>query len=417
MQVQQRRPEGSELGERFRIGPGPEMKTARLRTCSSGYARDARRCQRSATAHVDIHVARRSRPSSCFKRNRSGRRVPIPLWIATVRRLLISAILVPFLTSGCMGQSVRVWGMRSVAAFFSLLACLLASGPVLAAGCAGNPNALGTSRTIVVDPAEHNRLGGFQYAESLPLEEKEVVITFDDGPLPPYSTHILDTLARECVKATFFMVGRMARAYPQVVRRVDAEGHTLANHSQSHPFNFHSMTVQDAAREIKGAFESIRAAVGDPAKVAPFFHFPGLHRQEAVERYLASRGMMTWSVDLMADDWTRISSREIVQRALSRLEARGKGILLLHDIKPATALGLQELLDELKARRYRVVHVVAATADRPKTKTIAEQWLVPTRRDPTGSIAARPAVERAEAATRNAAAAKSTVSMGERFRE
>ena len=264
--------------------------------------------------------------------------------------------------------------MRRVA-YFGLLAWWIAAAPVSASECPGNPGALGTSRTLVVDPSTHNLLGGFQYRESLPLNDKEVVITFDDGPLPPYSSRILDILAQECVKATFFMVGRMARAYPRIVRRVYDEGHTLANHSQNHPFNFHTMTVANAAAEIDGGFDSIAAAVGDPSKVAPFFRFPGLLRQESVELYLASKQVMSWSVDFMADDWTRINSREVVRRALTRLEAKGKGILLLHDIQPATALGLQSLLQELKARGYRVVHVVPSGADRPPTVTTADQWL------------------------------------------
>jgi peptidoglycan/xylan/chitin deacetylase (PgdA/CDA1 family) len=266
--------------------------------------------------------------------------------------------------------------MRSAVALYGLLASLIVAAPASASECPGNPGALGTSRTIVVDPSEHSLLGGHQYRESLPLNDKEVVLTFDDGPLPPYSTRILDILARECVKATYFMVGRMARSFPQIVRRTYDEGHTLANHSQSHPFNFHTMSVADAAREIEGGFQSIAAAVGDPAKVAPFFRFPGLLRQDSVERYLVSKRVMAWSVDFMADDWTRIHSREIVRRAISRLEAKGKGILLLHDIQPATALGLPELLAELKARGYRVVHVVPASADRPRTVTTAEQWVV-----------------------------------------
>ena len=270
--------------------------------------------------------------------------------------------------------------MRSAVAFSCLLASLIAA-PATASECPGNPGALGTSRTIVVDPSEHSLLGGHQYRESLPLNDKEVVITFDDGPLPPYSTRILDILAQECVKATFFMVGRMARSFPQIVRRTHDEGHTLANHSQSHPFNFHRMSVEDAAHEIEGGFQSIAAAVGDPAKVAPFFRFPGLLRQDSVEHYLRSKRVMAWSVDFMADDWTRINAHEIVRRALERLEAKGKGILLLHDIKPATALGLPDLLRELKARGYRVVHVVPAAAGRPATVTTADQWLV---RQPPG---------------------------------
>lgn len=264
--------------------------------------------------------------------------------------------------------------MRS-AALYGLLASLIVAAPATASECPGNPGALGTSRTIVVDPAQHSLLGSFQYRESLPLNDKEVVITFDDGPLPPYSSRILDILARECVKATFFMVGKMATSFPRLVRRTHDEGHTLANHSQTHPFNFHTMSVLDAQREIDGAFNSIANAVGDPAKVAPFFRFPGLLRQESVERYLASKKVMSWSVDFMADDWTRINSREIIRRALTRLEAKGKGILLLHDIQPATALGLPELLAELKARGYRVVHVVPTSAGLPPTITTSDQWL------------------------------------------
>lgn len=264
--------------------------------------------------------------------------------------------------------------MRSVIASACLLACA-AAGPALAADCS-NPRALGTSRTLVVDPYEHTRLGGFQYRETLPLDHKEVVITFDDGPLPPHTTRILDILARECVKATFFMVGRMARAFPQVVRRIHDEGHTLASHSQNHPYTFHLMSNLEAAQEIEAGFASIAAAVGDRSKVSPFFRFPGLHRQDSVERYLAGRGIMSWSVDFMGDDWTPIDSAEIVQRVMARLDANGRGMIMLHDIKPLTAAGLQDLLNQLRAGGYRIVHVTHATPQRPKTVTTAEQWLV-----------------------------------------
>jgi hypothetical protein len=108
--------------------------------------------------------------------------------------------------------------------------------------------------------------------------------------------------------------------------------------------------------------------------VAPFFRFPGLLRQTAVEQYLADHGDMTWSVDIAADDWTRINNREVARRAISRLEARGKGILLLHDIQARTALALPEILQELKTRGFKIVHVVPATPDRPKTVTEPELW-------------------------------------------
>src|SRR5215471_11307601 len=270
---------------------------------------------------------------------------------------------------------------RTVAAYF-LLASLIGTGAANAEECPAN--ALGVSRTIVVDPREHPLVGSMQYNESLPLKDHEVVLTFDDGPLPPYTTRILETLAAECVKATFFMVGRMAQGYPAIVRRVYNEGHTIANHSQSHPFTFHKMSVEHAAQEIEGGFASLRTALGDPNAVAPFFRIPGLLRQTPVEQYLADHNDMTWSVDFLADDWTHINNREVARRAINRIEARGKGILLLHDIQPATALALPEILKELKARGFKIVHVVPATPDRPKT--VAEPELWPTRRAPEPKI-------------------------------
>jgi peptidoglycan/xylan/chitin deacetylase (PgdA/CDA1 family) len=264
--------------------------------------------------------------------------------------------------------------MRSTFAIFFLLASLVGAGAAGAAECP--PGALGVSRTIVVDPSEHARLGAMQYGESLPLNDHEIVLTFDDGPLPPYTSRILDTLASECVKATFFMVGRMVHGYPAVVRRVYNEGHTIANHSQTHPFTFHKMSVDQASAEIEGGFESLRWALGDPKAVAPFFRIPGLLRQNSVEQYLAAHNYSTWSVDFLADDWTHISNKEVARRAISRMEARGKGILLLHDIQPATALALPEILRELKARGFKIVHVVPAAADRPKTVTEPQQWAV-----------------------------------------
>ena len=91
---------------------------------------------------------------------------------------------------------------------------LFGTTAVKAADCPGNPDALGTSRTIVVDPSEHPRIGTMQYRETLPLEDHEVVLTFDDGPLPPRSNQVLEILASECVKATYFMVGRWRTVSP-----------------------------------------------------------------------------------------------------------------------------------------------------------------------------------------------------------
>ena len=266
--------------------------------------------------------------------------------------------------------------MRATFVASLLLVSVIHEGTATAGECP--PDALGVARTIVVDPHEHPRIGAFQYNETLPLNDKEVVLTFDDGPVPRHTSTVLETLASECTKATFFMVGQMANAYPAMVRRVHDEGHTIANHSQTHPFTFSRMSVEQAAAQIQGGFASLRAALGDPDAVAPFFRIPGLLRQDSVEQYLAAHGVMTWSVDAVADDWTHINAAEIARRAVSRLEARGRGVLLLHDIHEKTALAFPVILKELKARGFKIVHVVPATPDRPKTVTAPEQWAVHT---------------------------------------
>lgn len=251
-----------------------------------------------------------------------------------------------------------------------IVACCLVGGlgPALAAPCPGNPKALGTSRTLTVDAKAFPRIGTMQYRNTLPLDDHEVVITFDDGPLPPYTDRVLDALARECVKATYFLVGTMARANPDAVRRIYNAGHTIGTHSLRHPFSLGDLGLARISNEVDGGIASVRKAVGDARAVAPFFRIPGLARSNQAEGYLAAQRLAVWSADEVADDWHRgITPAQIVRKAMSRIEARGhRGVLLLHDIKPATAMAVPMLLKELKAKGYRIVHAVP-TGERPET--------------------------------------------------
>ena len=247
-----------------------------------------------------------------------------------------------------------------------------------AADCPGHPGALGTSRTLVVDPREHPRLGTMQYPETLPLADNEVVLTFDDGPLPRNSNQVLEILDAQCVKATFFTIGNMAKASPQGVRKLRDAGHTIGTHTQDHPLSMNHMSIERAKQEIDDGIASVKAALGDDADtaLAPIFRIPGLLRADNVEEYLAAQGIQIWSADFLADDWHHISSSRVYDLAIKRLEAKGKGILLLHDIQARTVAALPRILNELKARGYRIVHVVPATPELPATPTEPEQWRV-----------------------------------------
>jgi peptidoglycan/xylan/chitin deacetylase (PgdA/CDA1 family) len=276
-------------------------------------------------------------------------------------------------------MGIRIWQWAVLGSVFCLGQLTgFAADAAPAANCPGHPDALGTSRTLVVDPKEHPRIGGMQYAETLPLEDHEVVLTFDDGPLPRNSNQVLDILASQCVKATFFIIGRMAQAYPQGVRKLRDAGHTIGTHTQDHPLSMNKMPIERARQEIDDGIASVTSALGDNAEAnagpAPFFRIPGLLRAEIVEDYLASRGIQTWSTDFLANDWRHISSSRVVDFAVKRLEEKKKGILLLHDIQARTVAALPKILHELKARGYRIVHVVPASAELPATATEPVQW-------------------------------------------
>jgi len=249
----------------------------------------------------------------------------------------------------------------------------IAAQAAAAADCPGHPDAIGTSRTIVVDPRAHPVIGTMQYAKTLPLEDHEVVLTFDDGPLPKYSYQVLDILAAHCAKATFFLVGRQAQGNPEGVRKVRDAGHTVATHTQNHPAGMHLLPLDRSVQEIEQGIASITAALGGTAP-APFLRIPGLRVNDGIEAFAASKGLQIWSADFPADDWRNVTAGRVYDLAIQRLEAKGKGILLLHDIQPRTVEALPRILHELKARGYRIVHVVPAAADRPATPTEPPQW-------------------------------------------
>jgi Polysaccharide deacetylase len=194
--------------------------------------------------------------------------------------------------------------------------------------------------------------------------------------VPKYSNQILKILADQCVKATFFTIGMQAQASPASVRKLAAAGHTIGTHSQHHPLTFNRMTLEQAKPEVDQGIASVSAALGDPAALAPFFRVPGLLRAEAVEGYTESLGLQMWSADFLADDWREISPARVYELAMKRLEARGKGILLLHDIHARTVAALPKILSEMKARGYHIVQVVPATAEQPATPTEPQEWLV-----------------------------------------
>jgi peptidoglycan/xylan/chitin deacetylase (PgdA/CDA1 family) len=259
----------------------------------------------------------------------------------------------------CIGM---IWRLAAGAA----AVWLAFTGAGLAGECPGRLDALGTSRVLSIDPLERPKLGLDQYSDTLPLGDHEVVLTFDDGPLPPNTAKVLDTLAFECVKATFFVVGQMAKSHPDLMQRAYGEGHTIGTHTEHH-WHLNRLPPAHAAKEILDGIASVQMVLGGAGTAAPFFRFPYLDDTDATEAIALKHGLSIWSTDVYASDWLFVTPEMVAATAIRRLERRKKGMLMLHDIHQRTALALPLILSELKSRGYHIVHVVPAGRDLPKT--------------------------------------------------
>jgi peptidoglycan/xylan/chitin deacetylase (PgdA/CDA1 family) len=241
------------------------------------------------------------------------------------------------------------------------LLVLLPSGAA-AADCPGNSDALGTERVMSVSAEATPEVGRKQFPETLPLAPKEVVLTFDDGPWPGTTDRVLSALKSECVRATFFMLGRNVAAHPALARKVLADGHTVGHHTYSHPL-LRRMSIERAEAEIGRGMTAVDTALYGEAGTAPrtpFFRFPGFASNQALLERLKARGIVVFGADAWASDWNKMSPQHERDLVLRRLTKTNGGILLLHDTRPQTAAMLPRLLRELKLRGFRVVHVVPA---------------------------------------------------------
>jgi len=247
-------------------------------------------------------------------------------------------------------------------------------------------DALGTSRVLRVDAATFPRVGLKSFPQTLPLADREVVLTFDDGPWPGTTPKVLAALARECVLATFFLIGKSAAAQPELVRRIAAAGHTVAHHTWSHP-NIKQMKPEAATADIDRGIAAVEKALHGTATAGiatatpgiamatpgiaiatpttPFFRYPYFEMTPATLDLLQKRGIAVFGADLWASDWEPMKPAQQLKLLTERLQIARKGIILLHDPKAQTAAMLPAFLRYLRHNHYRVVHLVPAAAPTP----------------------------------------------------
>ncbi len=249
--------------------------------------------------------------------------------------------------------------------------------------CANNPNALGLTRIVEVDTTGGPGFGFEHFKEHDFLRPKEVVLTFDDGPWPNNTPAVLAALAAHCIKATFFPIGKHAIWHPEILKQVAAAGHSIGTHTWSHA-DLSKKSKEEATREIEMGASAVHMAVAGPT--APFFRFPALRHPPEMVTYLGQRNIAIFSCDMDSFDFTMRKPEQVIRSVMSKLEKHGKGIILMHDFQHATAEALPELLNQLKANGYKIVHMV------PKAplQTLAEYDEMVQKENKLPTVSSRP---------------------------
>jgi peptidoglycan/xylan/chitin deacetylase (PgdA/CDA1 family) len=233
-----------------------------------------------------------------------------------------------------------------------------APSPLPQKACA-NPDAIGVARVVEIDTTGGPGFGFEHFKQFDFLEPKEVVLTFDDGPWPGNTPAVLKALDDECTKALFFPIGKHASYHPEILRQVQAAGHTIGAHTWSHAnLNSKKLTEQQAKDEVEKGFSAVKLALGTTP--SPFFRFPELQHNPATMTYLGTRNIAMFSCDLDSWDYKRDSTADkVINTVMTKLDKQGKGIILMHDFQKHTAEALPTLLGRLKAGGYKVVQVKA----------------------------------------------------------
>jgi peptidoglycan/xylan/chitin deacetylase (PgdA/CDA1 family) len=263
-----------------------------------------------------------------------------------------------FLCAWALAAGAAAQAPWPVDAFFrqAVRGLLAEAKPVPAMPACQNPDALGVARVMAVGTQGGATVGRKSYPQTLPLADREVVLTFDDGPWPGTTRAVLDALAAECTHATFFLVGQRVRENPAIARMVRDSGHTIAHHSMTHPTLSHLAEAKAQDNILRG-IAAVEEAVG-VEHAAPFFRFPGFADTPELVAWLGTRNIGTFGTEIWASDWNPMTPDAQLRLILSRLEHRGRGIVLFHDTKTQTAAMLPDFLRELKKRGYRVVALI-----------------------------------------------------------
>ncbi|HEY1311527.1 MAG TPA: polysaccharide deacetylase family protein, partial [Pseudolabrys sp.] len=240
--------------------------------------------------------------------------------------------------------------------------------PAAAPAKCENPNALGVARVVEIDTTGGPGFGFEHFKAYDFLRDKEVVLTFDDGPWPGNTPAVLKALADQCTKALFFPIGKHAGYRPDILKQVAAAGHTVGSHTWSHK-DLTTLTTEEATAEIEKGIAAVSIALGNQP-VGPFFRFPALRHPPELVKYLGDRNVAIFSTDMDSFDFKMRKPEQVIKSVMDKLAKHGKGIILMHDFQQATAHAAPELLKQLKAGGYKVVQITGKTPVEPKKEYV-----------------------------------------------
>jgi peptidoglycan/xylan/chitin deacetylase (PgdA/CDA1 family) len=243
-----------------------------------------------------------------------------------------------------------------------------AAAPAPAKSTCNNPNALGVARVVEIDTTGGPGFGFEHFKAYDFLRDKEVVLTFDDGPWPGHTPAVLKALAEQCTKALFFPIGKHAGWHPEIMKQVAAAGHTVGSHTWSHK-DLSKLSQQEGIDEIEKGIAAVSIALGNKP-TAPFVRFPALRHPPELLKYVGERNIGVFSTDLDSFDFKMRKPDQVIASVMKKLEKHGKGIVLMHDFQQATAHAAPELLKRLKDGGYKVVQVVGKTPLEPKKEYV-----------------------------------------------
>jgi peptidoglycan/xylan/chitin deacetylase (PgdA/CDA1 family) len=277
-------------------------------------------------------------------------------------RIAAGLILAGFVTLGAVSAYAQTPKAAAPAAPAAAPAPAPAASPAPAPAPAkttcANPDALGVGRVVEIDTTGGPGFG-FEHFKQLDfLRDKEVVLTFDDGPWPVTTQAVLRALGDECTKGIFFPIGKHATYHPEILKQVAAAGHTIGGHTWGHiALTNKKLSEQERKDEIEKGFSAVKWALGQAP--APFFRAPALQHPPEIVNYLGTRNMAIFSCDVDSFDFKTRKSDQVVSNVMSKLDRLGKGIILMHDFQKHTAEALPTLLRKLKAGGYKVVQMRA----------------------------------------------------------